>query len=67
MRIPKNFDIDPDKKLSEVARELAKEMGVFGVNFIYNGKVLPQNQSLNELGIKPEELNTIMATGAGVK
>lgn len=67
MRIPPDFRIDPNKRLSEIAREFAKLIGVAGGNFLYNGKFLPEDKTLRELNIDPNDFTkfTFMSISFG--
>ena len=67
MKVSPNFKLDPDKKLSDLAREFAELNGLAGGQFMYKGKFLPGHQTLRELNIDPTDVITFMGMGVGPK
>lgn len=65
MRIPPNLRMDPDKRLSDLAREFAQLVGLASGHFMYSGGVLLERKTLRELNIPPEDVKTFMGISFG--
>ena len=65
----KMIEIDPDKPISEIKKSVQQEYKlnpILAIQFIYKGKVLPDNIKFNKVGIHPKkDIITVMATQAG--
>ncbi len=65
----KMIELDPDKPVSEVKKSVQQEYKlnpILAIQFIYKGKVLPDNIKFNKVGIHPKkDIITVMATQAG--
>jgi len=65
MRVPPNFKMDPDKKISELEREFARLNGLAGGQFMGKSGFLPSHKTLRELNIDPKEITTFMGFNVG--
>ena len=67
----KMIELDPDKPISEIKKSVQQEYKlnpILAIQFIYKGKVLPDNIKFNKVGIHPKkDIITVMATQAGGK
>ncbi len=65
----KNIEIDPEKSVGEIKKSVQQEYKlnpILAIQFIYKGKVLPDNIKFNKVGIHPKkDIITVMATQAG--
>ena len=65
----KMIELDPDKPVGEIKKSVQQEYKlnpILAIQFIYKGKVLPDNIKFNKVGIHPKkDIITVMATQAG--
>ena len=65
----KMIEFDPDKPVGEIKKSVQQEYKLnpsLAIQFIYKGKVLPDNIKFNKVGIHPKkDIITVMATQAG--
>lgn len=60
MKIPDDYEIDPDKTVREISKELTSALGVIGVKIICKGRFLPEQETLRTLGIDKKDMLTIL-------
>ena len=65
----KMIEVDPNHTIAEVKKNVQKEFKlnpILSIQFIYRGKVLPDNIKFAKIGIHPKkDVVTVMATSAG--
>jgi hypothetical protein len=65
----KSIDLDPNLTIAELKKAVQKEYKlnpILAVQFIFKGKVLPDNLKFSKVGVQPKkDIVTVMATQAG--
>jgi hypothetical protein len=65
----KEVEIDPNSTISDVKKTVQQEYKlnpILAIQFIFKGKVLPDNIKFSKVGIHPKkDVITVMATQAG--
>jgi hypothetical protein len=65
----KSIDLDPNQSITELKKIVQKEYKlnpILSIQFIFNGKVLPDNLKFAKFGIQPKkDLVTVMARQVG--
>ena len=65
----KMIEIDPNLSISDIKKNVQKEYKlnpILAIQFIFKGKVLPDNLKFAKVGIHPKkDVITVMATQAG--
>ena len=65
----KMIEIDPNLSISDIKKNVQKEYKlnpILAIQFIFKGKVLPDNLKFAKVGIHPKkDVITVMATPAG--
>jgi hypothetical protein len=65
----KQIEVDPSQTISEIKKSVQQEYKlnpVLAIQFIFKGKVLPDDLKFSKVGIHPKkDVITVMATQAG--
>ena len=65
----KLIDINENHSVAEIKKNVQREYKlnpILAIQFIFNGKVLPDNKKFSEIGVNPKkDVITVMATQAG--